>query len=73
MSIRSRLAQLFRSPSSREQDRRMTTQASERATSPEDEIARREDRRLAGMSTDDRAWEHAALLRHHNAQDRVMP
>lgn len=71
MSIRDHLAQFFRSPSSREQDRRMTTQELERATSPEEEIGQREDRRLAGMSDEDQAWEQAALQRHRDAQGRV--
>lgn len=73
MSIRDYLGQLFRSPDSRNQDRRMTAQAVARATSPEDEIAQREVRRLAQMSGEDRAWEQAALQRHRDAQDRVMP
>ena len=73
MSILDNLTQFFRSPSSREQERRMTTQASERATSPEDEIGQREVRRLGGMSEEDRAWEQAALQRNRDSQDRVTP
>jgi hypothetical protein len=51
----------------------MTTQASGRATSAEDEISQREVRRLAGMSEEDQAWEQDALQRNRTAQDGVMP
>jgi hypothetical protein len=73
MSIRDQLAQLFRSSESRAQDRRMTAQEQARATSPEEEIAQREERRLSNMSGDDQAWEQAALQRHREAQDRLVP
>jgi flagellar biosynthesis/type III secretory pathway M-ring protein FliF/YscJ len=47
----------------REQDHRMTVQAQGQAQSPAEEISQREDRRLAGMSAEDRAWEQASLQR----------
>jgi hypothetical protein len=51
----------------------MTTQALERAASPEDEVELREVRRLAGMGHAHQAWERAALQRHRDAQNPVMP
>jgi hypothetical protein len=45
------------------QDRRMTVQREGGAHSPEEELSQREDRRLGGMSAEDRAWETASLER----------
>lgn len=73
MGIRTQLASLFRSPSSREQDRRREAVEQGRATSPEEEISQRETRRLAGMSAEDQAWEQAALQRNRAAQDHQAP
>lgn len=55
---------------SQEQTRRMSVQAQSQAHSPAEEISQREDRRLAGMSEDDRAWEADALRRHQANQER---
>ena len=73
MGIREQLTQLFRSPGSREQERRMTVQEQQQATSPAEEVSQRETRRLDGMSAEDRAWEQAALGRHQAAQDQLKP
>jgi membrane protein implicated in regulation of membrane protease activity len=51
-----------------DQDRRISVQAQEQAGLPGDRISQREDRRLAGMTADDRAWEQASLGR-----DRESP
>jgi hypothetical protein len=55
----------------REQARRITVQAQSQAHSPAEAISQREDRRLAGMSEDDRAWEQASLQRHRVSQQRT--
>lgn len=73
MSIREQLTQFFRSPASREQERRMAIQETRQATSPAEEVSQRETRRLAGMSDEDRTWEQAALHRNQAAQDQVTP
>lgn len=52
----------------RDQDRRIDVQAQGQARSPAAEISQREDRRLAGMSVEDRAWEQASLQRHRDSQ-----
>jgi hypothetical protein len=52
-----------------EQDRRISVQAQDQAHLPGDWISQREDRRLAGMSAEDQAWEQASLQRHHASQD----
>ncbi len=46
-----------------EQDRRMNVQTQEQADLPGDRVSQREDRRLAGMTADDRDWEQASLER----------
>ena len=51
-----------------EQDRRMRVQAQGQAHLPGDWISQREDRRLAGMTAEDQAWEQASLQRHRAAQ-----
>ena len=71
MRVRDQLTHLFRTHDQREQERRMTVQEQYRAQSPEEEIAQREARRLAGMSAEDRAWEQASLERHRAVQDRA--
>lgn len=73
MGIREQLTQLFRSPASREQERRMAIQETRQATSPAEEVTQRETRRLGGMSDEDRAWEQAALHRHQASKDQVTP
>ena len=55
---------------SREQTHRMSVQAQGQAHSPAEEISQREDRRLANMSDEDRAWESDALQRHQSNQQR---
>lgn len=73
MGIREQLNHLFQSQSSRDRDRRMETQEQTRANSSAEEVSQREDRRLAGMSAEDRAWEQASLQRHRAAQDQLAP
>jgi len=73
MGIREQLAQVFRSPDRREQERRTAIQDQRQATSPSEEVSQRETRRLDGMSVEDRAWEQAALQRHRDAQDSLTP
>jgi hypothetical protein len=51
-----------------EQDRRRSVQTQEQADLPGDRISQREDRRLAGMTAEDREWEQASLGR-----DRESP
>ena len=70
MSIRDHLSQLFRTREQRDQDQRLAMQERDRAHSPEEEISQREERRLAGMSAEDREWEQASLQRHRSAQDQ---
>ena len=50
------------------QDLRMSVQARGQADLPGDRVSQREDRRLAGMTAEDRAWEQASLGR-----DRESP
>jgi hypothetical protein len=73
MGIRTQLAAVFRSPGDREHDRQPRIVEQGRAGSPDEEANRRETQRLAGMSDEDRDWERAALHRHRDAQDRLMP
>jgi predicted negative regulator of RcsB-dependent stress response len=49
-------------------DLRMGAQELGRAQSPGEEISQREDRRLTGMSADDREWEQASLQRNRDIQ-----
>ena len=49
-------------------DLRMGAQELGRAQSPGDEISQREDRRLTGMSAEDREWEQASLQRNRDLQ-----
>jgi FtsZ-interacting cell division protein ZipA len=51
------------------QDLRMGAQELGRAQSPSEEISQREERRLTGMSTEDRDWEQASLQRNRDIQD----
>jgi hypothetical protein len=50
------------------QDRRMGVQRAGGAHSPAEEISQREDRRLGGMSAEDRAWETASLERNRERE-----
>jgi flagellar biosynthesis/type III secretory pathway M-ring protein FliF/YscJ len=52
------------------QVRRMGVQEQGRAHSPDEEISQREDRRLTGMSAEDRDWEQASLQRNRDIQER---
>jgi hypothetical protein len=49
-------------------DLRMGTQELSLAQSPDEEISQREDRRLTGMSAEDREWEQASLQRNRDIQ-----
>jgi len=51
-----------------EQDRRMNVQTQEQAVLPGDRVSQREDRRLAGMTAEDREWEQASLERNRESQ-----
>lgn len=48
-------------------DLRKSVQAREQAELPGDRISQREDRRLAGMTVEDRAWEQASLQRNRES------
>lgn len=50
-------------------DLRMGAQEQRRAHSPDEEISQREERRLTGMSAEDRDWEQASLQRDRDIQD----
>jgi flagellar biosynthesis/type III secretory pathway M-ring protein FliF/YscJ len=50
------------------QDLRMSVQAQGQAQLPGDRISQREDRRLAGMTAEDRAWEQASLQRNRESE-----
>jgi FtsZ-interacting cell division protein ZipA len=50
-------------------DLRMGAQEQARAQSPGEELSQREDRRLSGMSAEDREWEQASLQRNRDLQD----
>jgi 5-methylcytosine-specific restriction endonuclease McrA len=50
-------------------DLRMGAQEQGQAQSPSEEISQREERRLTGMSTEDRDWEQASLQRNRDIQD----
>ena len=50
-------------------DLRMGAQERGRAQSPGEEISQREERRLSGMSAEDRDWEQASLQRNRDVQD----
>ena len=65
-----RLSRLFRSRSRRDQERRMAAQEQGRAGSAAEETGQREERRLAGMTAEDREWEQASLQRNREAQGR---
>ncbi len=49
-------------------DTRMGAQELGRAQSPGEEISQREERRLTGMSAEDREWEQASLQRNRDIQ-----
>ena len=49
-------------------DLRMGAQEQSRAQTPGDEISQREERRLTGMSAEDRQWEQASLQRNRDIQ-----
>ena len=50
-------------------DLRMGAQERGRAHSGAEEISQREERRLTGMSAEDRDWEQASLQRNRDIQD----
>jgi FtsZ-interacting cell division protein ZipA len=49
-------------------DLRMGAQERDRAQSSGEEISQREERRLSGMSAEDREWEQASLQRNRDIQ-----
>ena len=49
-------------------DLRMGAQELGRAQSPDEEISQREERRLTGMSAEDREWEQSSLQRNREIQ-----
>ena len=49
-------------------EQRMGAQELGRAQSPGEEISQREERRLTGMSAEDREWEQASLQRNRDIQ-----
>ena len=49
-------------------DLRMGAQELSRAQSPDEEISQREERRLTGMSVEDREWEQASMQRNRDIQ-----
>jgi len=51
-------------------DLRMGAQELSQAQSPSEEISQREERRLTGMSTEDRDWEQASLQRNRDIQEQ---
>jgi flagellar biosynthesis/type III secretory pathway M-ring protein FliF/YscJ len=60
-----------RAQESRAQERRMSVQRQSAAHSPAEEISQREDRRLGGMSAEDREWEQASLQQNRETQERI--
>ena len=56
-----------------EHDRRISDEAQMQAQLPGDRISQREDRRLGGMTAEDRAWEQASLDRNRQSQERMQP
>ena len=56
---------------SRARERRMSVQEQGRAQSPAEEISQREDRRLAAMTAEDRAWETASLEKNREREERA--
>ena len=52
------------------QERRISGQAQEQEQLPGDRISQREDRRLSGMTVEDKAWEQASLQRNREAEER---
>lgn len=55
------------------QERRIDVQAREQAQLPGDRVTQREDRRLAGMTAEDKAWEQASLQRNRESEARMHP
>ncbi len=56
-----------------DQARRINVQAEGQAQSAAAEITQREDRRLAGMTAEDKEWEQASLQRHRESQSPHQP
>ncbi len=54
------------------QNRRISVQRQGGAHSAAEEISQREDRRLGGMSVEDRAWETASLARQRERDARTQ-
>lgn len=58
-----------RTQASKAQDHRMSVQQQAGAHSAAEEISQREDRRLGGMSAEDRDWEQASLQRNREREE----
>lgn len=54
-----------------EQERRVDVQQRGGAQSAAEDVSQREDRRLAGMTTEDREWEQASLQRNRDTPART--
>ena len=54
-------------------DLRMDAQELGRAQSPGDDLSQREERRLTGMSAEDREWEQASLQRNRDGRRTEGP
>ncbi len=68
MGLRERLTQVTQYfKTARTKGRRLMDE-DERRASTEDQVSQREDRRLAGMSAEDREWEQASLQRNQDRQ-----
>jgi hypothetical protein len=56
----------------RSRDLRMGAQELGRAQFPGEEISQREERRLTGMSAEDRQWEQSSLQRNRDIQHELI-
>ena len=72
MGLRERLTQVtqfFRT--ARTKGRKLMDEDARRAPSAEEQASQREDRRLGGMTAEDREWEQASLQRDRERQARL--
>ena len=71
MGLRERLTQVTRFfQSARTKGRRLMEEDERRGQSTADQAGQREERRLGGMSAEDREWEQASLQRNRDRQAR---
>jgi hypothetical protein len=71
MGLRERwtqLTQFFRT--ARTKGRQLMDEDERRASSPGEQSNQREERRLGGMTAEDREWEHASQQRNRERQER---